>query len=112
MPSFLRRYAGVWLVVAILLSAMCACGGSSEVDDDSMARTMCQKFVRQSLKAPSTAKIPYGEQTVATLDNGHYIVTGPVDAENSFGAMLRQTYYCETHRKDGDMWVLDSLFLQ
>ena len=108
MPGSLRCYSGVWGFAAILLSAMLACGCSGG-SDDNWARTMCREFVQDRLKAPSTASISIWGQTAYKRENGHYMVTGPVDAENSFGAMLRMTYHCETHRIDAETWALDSL---
>ncbi len=54
-----------------------------------------QNDVKNQLKAPSTAKLSsYGNSTVkkhATEPNT-YVIRGYVDAQNSFGAMLRQEY--------------------
>ena len=56
--------------------------------------TMAEYFVKQNLKAPSTAEFcPVREAKIGRLGNNEYEVTGYVDAQNSFGAMIRSTYY-------------------
>jgi hypothetical protein len=59
-----------------------------------MARVMCQKFVTDRLKAPSTAEFPwnYDDQKVDILGPGHYRVSSFVDSQNGFGAQVRSTY--------------------
>ena len=48
------------------------------------------------LKAPSTAKFAgSGETTRTDLGGGLYRVVSWVDAQNSFGAMIRQRFICE-----------------
>ncbi|WP_347839296.1 hypothetical protein [uncultured Draconibacterium sp.] len=54
-----------------------------------------KELVKAQLKAPSTAKFASfikGEAKVGQYDNGNYQVIMWVDAQNSFGAMLRKTY--------------------
>lgn len=70
-----------------------------------------QTFIKNSLKAPSTAKFAkygYGEDpaTVEKLYSGNYKVVIWVDAQNSFGAMLRYKYAVEVKPAGGDMWNL------
>jgi hypothetical protein len=73
------------------------------------AKMMCRQFVERSLKAPSTADFPFSDEFSAVgKDNGPYIVIGYVDAQNSFGAMLRTHFTCELHT-DGKEWFLDNL---
>lgn len=50
----------------------------------------CEDQVSASLKSPSTAK--FDSEVLKTGDE--YVVHGFVDAENSFGAMLRMEYRC------------------
>lgn len=66
--------------------------------DSSMAYVMSQKFVKQRLKAPTTAKFPWSNDSAVKKqyigDCKHRIVAY-VDSQNSFGAMIRTTYYAE-----------------
>lgn len=65
-------------------------------------------YIQKHLKAPSTAKwSSYYDEDSRTgrrndITNGFYTV-GYVDAENSFGAKLRQTWRVDLIH-DGDMW--------
>jgi hypothetical protein len=68
------------------------------------AGRVCEDFVKDRLKAPSTAEF----ETSVTGFGPEYTVTGTVDAENSFGARLRNQFTC-TVRGDGETWKLVSL---
>jgi hypothetical protein len=62
-----------------------------------------QTCVENNLKAPSTADFGFpDEEMVSQLNDSTYYVTGFVDAQNSFGAMLRSNYECRvTYLPDG-----------
>lgn len=61
----------------------------------------CQSAVTARLKAPSTATFADGQ--IATDDGeGNWTVRGRVDAQNSFGAMLRTYYTCTVEYRDKD----------
>ena len=66
---------------------------------------IAERMVKQNLKAPSTAKFPgMFEQSAYELrktKSGTYIMKGWVDAQNSFGAMIRSDWYVE-FRQSGD----------
>ena len=51
----------------------------------------CRDDVRSQLKAPRTAK--FSGETATKLDGG-WRVTGVVDAESSFGALVRTSRSC------------------
>lgn len=79
-------------------------------DDAIGAYVMCEQFVTQRLKAPSTAKFAgYTGSTVTKTGAQSYQVVSYVDAQNSFGAQLRITFTCLTTNYDGDNWRLDKL---
>lgn len=57
---------------------------------DAEAWSCAQNIVEGYLKAPSTAKFcSFVDAKVTHLGNGEYKVTGWVDSQNSFGAMIR-----------------------
>jgi hypothetical protein len=56
-----------------------------------VAEYFAKQYVEYSLKAPSTAEFS-SDVAVAQGADGNYVVTGYVDAENSFGATLRSYY--------------------
>ena len=84
--------------------------------DSDAAKIRAKEYVEASLKAPSTAKwASYNEFATARGRDkkGNVIkdvwdVTGYVDAQNSYGAMLR-TNFLVTVQKQGDEWKLVKL---
>jgi len=67
---------------------------------DSQAQMVAQVFVRQELKSPRSADFSF--DCNVKLNNNTYTVTGYVDAQNSFGGMMREYYCCEITYKGGD----------
>jgi len=67
-----------------------------------------QQFVRQGLKAPSTAEFPFDPISVGTDGNGLYQVESYVDSQNSFGAMIR-SHWMLNMRPVGDKWMLETM---
>lgn len=67
-----------------------------------------QGFVRQGLKAPSTAKFPLEPVSVGTDGNGLYQVESYVDSQNGFGAMIRSDWMLNM-RPVGDKWILETM---
>ncbi len=60
-----------------------------------------ERIVRDKLKSPSTASFP--QHFNAEKKNGKWTVVGVVDAQNSYGAMLRQNFLVEIVSV-GDKW--------
>ena len=59
------------------------------------AYVACQQFVEQRLKAPKTADFPSGaSQFTRMIGDGEYQVTAYVDAQNGFGALIRNNFTC------------------
>lgn len=55
-----------------------------------------QDYVRKELKTPSRAEFPSFSDKMMILPTGwKFVVTGVVDSQNSYGAMLRSTYFCD-----------------
>lgn len=70
------------------------------------AKSACQDWVEDQLKAPSTAD--FGGVNVSGV--GPWTVTGYVDAENSFGANVRTAWACDV-RLDSDDYYRGSATL-
>ena len=65
-------------------------GGYSSDDIETTAYILSKEAVKSQLKAPSTAKFcKQSECTFVSAGTNKYMMTGWVDAENGFGAMLR-----------------------
>lgn len=101
-----------WGIGAGLLVLCLLCGwgihrsGSSDATDLGVdAERVCQDFVKQRLKAPATAKFSGLDHSA---DGADYTVTGAVDSQNSFGAMLRSGFTCVVRDTSGH-WELQSV---
>lgn len=83
--------------------------GESEPEEaplSEQAQNVCYSEVLDRLKAPGTADLV---DISAYPDEGDaWVVTGAVDAENSFGATLRSDFSCTVHQS-GDGWIIDSI---
>jgi hypothetical protein len=109
--------AAVWIagITALVLwltpstEEMEAREAAREADPTYASRTACQEFIRQSLVAPSTAEfVRVSDWPARELANGTIRVEATLDAENGFGAMLRQNMTCEVRKANG-YWQLESL---
>lgn len=99
--------------MALIVLAFAGCGALAVFGDDSPdprvdSKTWCQQYVKDRLKSPSSADFSGEVATQSTGDEATYTVTGAVDAQNSFGAKIRNTFTC-TVRRNGKSWDLVSL---
>ena len=79
---------------------------ASEVD----AWYACQDFILEELKAPSTAEFQKRDSKKVYKETENiFIVSMYVDAENSFGAMVRTDFECRLRYTDAGQWLLLSL---
>lgn len=73
----------------------------------SEAFVVSQDFIRKHLKAPSTSQFAaQRESEVVSTDDTTFTVTSYVDAQNSFGAMIRSRYICEMRRIGENNWEM------
>jgi hypothetical protein len=106
-PWFANPYAA-WAGVALLTVAWVSWahnlyGRRSDRSDE--AFNICQRFVSDRLKAPSTATFAYQADSTIVHSGHLYRVDSYVDAQNSFGAKLRSYYHCVV-KPSGDGWTL------
>lgn len=89
-----------YIAVAAFMVIACAHGPLTDRD----ACIAAHALVREQLKSPSTANFPDSfctdlvmQKTAADDGDGlpTWLITGPVDAQNEFGAMLRHRYTVE-----------------
>ncbi len=84
---------------------------SESRDRKTEAWVMCQQFVEARLKSPASAEFPWGSAPYVTrLPDDRYRARAYVDAQNSFGAMLRNDFNCVVEWT-GERWELESLTL-
>jgi hypothetical protein len=61
------------------------------------ALTYCQILVKQNARSPSTVDFPFISDMAISYDKRIYTVRSYFDAQNGFGATVRQNYYCKMH---------------
>lgn len=99
-------------IVGVVLSANHPGYTSIRTVDRSDACSMSQDFVKDNLKAPTTAQFPmWTEDNCKTSHNGdHWTVYSYVDSQNGFGAMIRSEYVAEmTYSPGRDNWTLTNI---
>ncbi len=75
-------------------------------DESGYAKVACEGFVEDRLRSPASADF---SDTSVVRAGDTYTVTGAVDSQNGFGAMIRNTYRCEVSRVGDDQWRLESV---
>lgn len=81
-----------FLLFVVLLWGTTMRSPSKHVFTDSDAFYCAQLIVKNELKSPSTAKFCKFSEATITHNDKEYMVTGYVDAQNSFGATLRNKF--------------------
>lgn len=77
------------------------------------AYQMCKEFVSDRLKAPRTADYPaYLDAQIAEYQPGYFAIDAYVDAENSFGAMIRTNFICKVKYAGEGRWKLEELLME
>lgn len=83
---------------------------AANCEDTTMAFVMSQEFLKERLKSPASAEFPYTSSQGVKIDylgDCRHRVLAYVDAQNTFGAMLRMKYSAELqYQKDSDLWRL------
>jgi hypothetical protein len=93
---------GAVAVIALIVVVMLSGSDSSERDHSTMAVIQCQHFVRDRLRAPSTADFPFLDHSTRSAGSDRYVVTSYVDAQNGFGATIRNNWRCEIQFSGGE----------
>jgi len=92
-------------------AAMTPAQKQAQLDESAQsdAKWKCKEFVEKTLKAPSTADFQnYNKFSASGTGEGPFLVTGYVDAQNSFGAKIRTEFTCELRKSQGN-WQLVNL---
>lgn len=91
--------------MALLATLFAGCGGvDTSRDEEYAAKSACRHFVDLQLKAPSTAD--YTDETATRDSAGGWHCTGNVDAENSFGAKIRNAYSVTVEKRADEKWYI------
>ena len=75
-------------------------------DKRAQAIDMCQTIIKVWLKTPSTAR--FSDVNMFRKDDFHYYISGKVDSQNSYGAMLRNSISCIMIYGDKNIWEVQS----
>jgi hypothetical protein len=101
-----KKRISLILMTIILIITLIGCTvevpkNFSELDEDeqeSFAELFAEDIVKDNLKAPSTAKVEV--LSIDDLGDNKYKINGFVDAENAFGARLRNNFIVEIKIND------------
>lgn len=102
----------VILVILIAIGSGGSGGGSSTPKyagpSESMAWQMTQDFVEKRLNSPSTAEFPrlHEINDGITKTGNEYTINAYVDAQNGFGAQIRQRFTVSVRYDGQDKWSL------
>lgn len=79
--------------------------------NDTMPSIMAANFVKRELRAPSTAQFgAHHRATITYLGDCSWTVSNHVDAQNGFGAMIRQNFSATmTYNPNTKMWSANDL---
>lgn len=98
LPKPKPSHKAAWIVLVVLgslvvLGVIGAAIGSSSTTDGFGARDACESWVKDQLKAPSTADFVDGG--ITSTGESAWTIAGQVDAENGFGAQVRTDWTCD-----------------
>lgn len=105
MQKFTVKLSSLLLFGWVLLSFMASSGDSDAPQDDSLlAYNLATECVKQQLKSPSTAEFAglfEKKNHVTSLGGDVYKIRSYVDAQNSFGAVIRSQWSCTITLRNG-----------
>lgn len=86
---------GIFIVSVILSDSSTPKTKVNTEKDKKITASVCAEFeIKRLLKAPSTAKFPWLMSTAVYKDGSNFVVDSYVDAQNSFGAIIRTNFKC------------------
>lgn len=100
--ALLGKVAIVVVLVGVVLAAMWT-SARSDSGNAGEAVAQCEGFADQRLKSPASADYDLG----AVESDGRWTVTGTVDSQNSFGAMIRNDVECVIELDDNSARLVD-----
>lgn len=104
-------FVGMCALVAVMVHST-PTAWADNCNDSTYAFVMSQNFVRRTLKSPSSAKFPNitsSGVSARNLGGCRHQVDAYVDAQNSFGAMVRSQYSVEMKYNSDNTWSASNL---
>ena len=116
MKSFAVRISGLLLLCWVTVSFLASSEDSDAPRDNSiLAYNLAEECVKQRLKSPSTAEFAglfEKKDHVTKIGPDKYQIRSYVDAQNSFGAMIRNQWSCTiTLYNDGDSYKCENVIV-
>lgn len=103
----------LWAIGIVVVSGVIGAltKGQPDRGDAYSAQLMCENhFVKDRLLAPASAKFsPDAETKTVSLGDDRWTVTGYVDSQNVYGAMLRNRYTCTVKYLGKDTYRAESV---
>lgn len=96
-------YSRALLAAVAMASVATGCSATDDAPDKYDAQVMCEQFVEDRLKSPGSADF---NDTTATGGGNTWHVTGTVDSQNGFGALVRSEFMCNMS-VSGETWTLE-----
>jgi len=104
---------GSLVLILIIVKQFQSNSVSNNSPDEYSIIATAEEFIKQKLKSPSTAEFSsLGESKVNQFENGECWVSGYVDAQNSFGAMIRNNYVVKMRYNNNGTFSLIDLRLE
>lgn len=96
--KFFLAFVGALFVIGAAGTLWIFGGSDDEADRAAEARAVCEQWVRDELRSPSTAS--FSEVQIDGADPS-WAIAGVVDAENAFGGTVRSGWGCGIRYQDG-----------
>jgi hypothetical protein len=89
-----KKNKGCLPIIAVIILIVIVISVFRQTDPKMQAYICAKDAVTAQLKSPSSAHFSsYVDSNISEIDENKYMVSGTVEAENSFGAKLEQSFY-------------------
>jgi hypothetical protein len=97
------------LVCVAIWATMDSDNGKSNEPTGLDAYVMCQLLIEDRLKAPGSTEYPVFSSIQYEQDGNIFYIKAYVDAQNSFGTLIRNDFFCVVEYVGDDKWNLKDL---